>query len=198
MYKECNVVMLDNRHKGYAPYYFTLKGNKIIGSYKESEDDLYNLYVLSNDEIKKGDWYHNSIDNSIKQASDWIYVSTCKKIIATTNKSLHKIPNSVPGFNFPDKLGLPKPSQEFIELFIKNYNADNPITKVMVEYIHLGGTGSGYVLKLNPYNTINIKTIKDSWSRDEHIADIKRIIQSYQNTNSYGIKDLDKWIEQNL
>ncbi|MEW2859388.1 hypothetical protein AB1A63_15220, partial [Lactiplantibacillus paraplantarum] len=46
------------------------------------------LYILSDDEIKEGDWYHNSIDNSIKQASDWIYVSTCKKIIATTDTSL--------------------------------------------------------------------------------------------------------------
>ena len=68
--------------------------NQDILSLYNKNDDKYNqwinqhLYIISDDEIEDGDWFINLLDNSIHQATNWIYVLTCKKIIATTDTSL--------------------------------------------------------------------------------------------------------------
>ena len=76
------------------------------------------LYIISDDEIKEGDWYcspmgiisrYNGIE---KLPSNW------RKIIATTEESS----------------GLPQPSKQFIEKYIEEYNKGNIITDVLVEY----------------------------------------------------------------
>lgn len=169
------------------------------------------LYILSDDEIKEGDWYHNSIDNSIKQASDWIYVSTCKKIIATTNTSLILHDNSKNNKCFGTQLSgkcshiLPQIPTSFIQYFIEQYNNGNVITKVNVEYVIWTQdikTGK-FSLFINPFNCINIKTVKDSYSRDEVIAFAKAYAEAVWNIrHDNGSAFFDtlerKWIEQNL
>lgn len=40
------------------------------------------------------------------------------------------------------------------------------------------------------------KATKDSWNREEHIADIKRLIELYATTYKDG--DINKWIEENF
>ena len=215
MQKECNVVMsaTDNSELYLKPgEKLELTSNRPQYGIKNLNFTPQHLYITSDDEIKEGDccYKHDLKGNVFK----WInttnpWYKDAKKIIATTDESLHEIPNSIPGFNFPDKLGLPKLSQEFIELFIKHYNTGNPITKVMVEYefdneSHINNPGyHNQKLLINPDNTINIKTIKDSWSRDEVAALMNRAIDmGYNHCKLKGQvtsrDSFNKWIEQNL
>lgn len=96
-YKECEVVMLPtkeqrwkvgNQHDDRYEFY-SFVDKKLYSRQSNAHNwSLSHLYILSSEEIKEGDWYINLRNNSIYQATDWIYVSTCKKIIATTNSKL--------------------------------------------------------------------------------------------------------------
>ena len=130
------------------------------------------LYILSDEEIKEGDWYLVSGGVGLKigayksdgntPINDW-----CKKIIATTDSSIKivydgKTPISE---NWNGYL-LPQPSQSFIDKFVEEYNyRGDVITEVMVEYESIGAYAnpkydSDYQLKINSDNTINISNSK--------------------------------------
>ena len=53
-------------------------------------------------------------------------------------------------------------------------------------------------LKVNPDNTINIKPIKDSWSREEVIKLIEKFNDNIEYVYNYGEEALNEWIEENL
>jgi len=215
MYKEHDLVMLATEFKRDTCIpLFKLNKTDILREFTgfgHTVSEFFHLYILSDDEIKEGDWYHNSIDNSIKQTSDWIYVSTCKKIIATTDKSLILHDNSKNNKCFGTQLSgkcshiLPQIPTSFIQYFIEQYNNGNVITKVNVEYVIWTQdikTGK-FSLFINPFNCINIKTVKDSYSRDEVIAFAKAYAEAVWNIrHDNGSAFFDtlerKWIEQNL
>ena len=150
----------------------------------------------------------------------------CKKIIATTNTSL-KINHFNKGVFKNLEYLLPQPSQEFIEAYVKSYNEGNPITEVIVEYEIICGRCYSNTdecwsakecsrntdfpdivkLKVNSDNTINIKLIKDKWSKEEIIEfGLKCVnlgMDLNNNPNSFlnGLSGKDyyyKWIEENL
>jgi len=124
-----------------------------------------------------------------------------------------KLLNDKGDLDFP----LPSISQSFIQYFITEYNKSNIITEVEVEYENkrYWSNDSGQYfnevnesLKLNPDNTINIKPLKDSWTREELPIDIMLNLISYID-NPVGrrqyhsdvieqIQELKKWIESNL
>ena len=85
---------------------------------------LQHLYIISDDEIKENNTHfynpHSGQLHISGNHTDYIAINKngCKKIIATTDVSL----------------GLPQPSQQFIEKYIEEYNKDNIITDVLVEY----------------------------------------------------------------
>jgi hypothetical protein len=129
------------------------------------------LYILSNEEIKEGDWmlvYNPILGQShfivkvenIKQAVKGKgFEKYNQKIIATTdtlslNYDLHK-----------DSIYLPQPSSQFIQKYIEEYNKGNIITEYMVEYDnHLPDTDGDFgKIQINSDNTINIKTVKNNW-----------------------------------
>ena len=164
------------------------------------------LYFLSNDEIKEGDWfYKNPCTIPIQQADEltlkikdksWNIVEY-KKIIATTNSELRiKNINGVLG------LMLPRPSDEFIQKFIEEYNKGNVITEVMVEYennydikyTYLPGFGENaekidnWKLKVAPDNTITIHPIEETWND---------IIKSYSQSGDISRIGLTKYLEDN-
>ena len=103
--------------------------------YNLSNIKTQHLYITSNEEIKESDLFYNTFDDKIQKCTKHqlhdgkfaklrVYVeggdyneSICKKIIATTDTSL----------------GLPQPSQQFIEKYIEEYNKGNIITEVLVE-----------------------------------------------------------------
>ena len=98
-----------------------------------------------------------------------------REVLATTDESLEPI--NLYGNSGLFKTKLPQPSQQFIEEFIEEYNQENIITDVLVEYElisneeYFGNTVNpdenvpyfDEDLKINPkYNTISIKKVKDS------------------------------------
>ncbi len=50
--------------------------------------------------------------------------------------------------------------------------------------------------KVYPDNTINIKSVKDSWTREEVINIVKKL--NYHFGASMSTQKFDKWIESNL
>lgn len=147
------------------------------------------LHILSDDEIKKGDWFINVLqDNTIYQNNIKNYNTDknyLKKIIATTDSSLE----------------LPQIPQSFIQYYVDQYNSGKAIDYVEVEYTSriFIPDGTLYDLKINN-NTISIKPIKDSWSREE----VEQILVNYTNDllnqkykgNTATV--INEWIEQNL
>lgn len=177
-----------------------LKLNKDDSGIQYTKLISQHLYFLSNEEIKEGDWqvhWSNDLNNYIISQHK-LGKSTGLKVIATTDKSLN----------------LPQPSQSFIEKYISEYNKGNKIEEVMVEYeLFDNGWDSSVVtnrvhkIKVNlKDNTITIKSVKNSWSREE----IKQILEMYKSDiddseiwNSdllihIHYPDINKWIEENL
>lgn len=99
------------------------------------------LYILSDDEIKEGDWMYNTHHNIISKGPGGGNHYD-KKIVATTDKSLNEC--NVCGMSNGDhKMSckttsiitkLPQLPESFIQAFIKAYNEGYPITEVAVEY----------------------------------------------------------------
>lgn len=190
------------------------------------------LYVISDEEIKDNDWFIKMNNYSGKPTlyqeckqpfmnSKWLNcpdVIDCFKVIATTDTSLQYAIDKSP---YPMEIyGLPQPSQQFINKFISEYNKGNVITDVLVEYdgfICKNGHEMGYKtscvyphcdepnfpkLKIGKDNTITIKRVKDSWSREEvalKLSDFSKDF-SLKNNLNFG-KSLEytiNWIDKNL
>lgn len=110
---------------------------KGIESHKETK--FQELYIVSDDEIKKSDWYYTPIKRSIEQCIKKLLIIKNGsndieqfKIIATTDTSLTYNKSYNSGWNA--KINLPQPSQQFIEKYIESYNKGEVITDVLVEY----------------------------------------------------------------
>ena len=209
LYIKCGVVMLSTESESYIyknrygiPQFRQVSGLTRIDSIAKNQ----HLYITSDEEIKKDDWYYNPITDSIHKA-DLILRELnpiFKKIIATTDTSLkiHKFDKGV----FKDlTYSLPQLPQQFIQQYIEEYNKGNVITKVEVEYDFadhdLALFRDEITLKVNHDNTINIKPIKDSWSRED-IIKLKNKLISLSKEQQFKILDsvetFDKWIEENL
>jgi hypothetical protein len=120
-----------------------------------------------------------------------------EEVIASTDSSLNT--KSIP--------------QSFIDKYISEYNKGNKIEDVDVEYEAVptefdnpmsnpegvDNEDSIYELKLNPDNTINIKSVKNSFTRKEVIA---LCFQSYnlrtEDSKVRSTKKMKEWIESNL
>ena len=192
---------------------------------KDLYHTYFNLYIISDDEIKLFDWVYNNKENIVEQITSktqLIFVleenkenQTFKKIIATTDTSLTLTGLQSKSSKDFSILSLPQPSQQFIEKYIEEYNKGNVITDVLVEYEE-GKSYSGNEgliikegLKINPKdNTITIKKVKDSYTREEHISNIKKFslelgskihcFLKEDGTLSISIQDVNKWIKENL
>lgn len=156
---------------------------RIINNTEEKDLIFYqqHLYIISDDEIKEGDWKYDTKLNIIIQHGS--YVDGCKKIIATTDTSL-RVPYNNGDMN--DLIILPQPSQQFIEKFIEKHNKGNIITDILVEYediiynpekdreyqsndrINIEDCDKKVQLKINPKdNTITIKKLKEAYTKEE-------------------------------
>ena len=141
------------------------------------------LYVLSDDEIKKGDYIYCTITNAIEIAKynhDYL-IRDWKKVIVTTDTSLYIHQKET--ISLPERVFyLPQPSQQFIQKFVEEYNRGNIITNVLVEY-ELISNEEYFLNTINPDddvpyfderlkishkdNTITIKKVKDSYTREQ-------------------------------
>ena len=219
-FKKTKLVMLPTNEK--ASIVNFLDNNKLIFIGHQTFQSsipftFYNVYILSDEEIKEGDWILNNLLEDkrpiqvTKELLEDGLLKDDKKIIATTDKSLFTETKSI-GYTedrarvFYGKEYLPQPSQSFIEKFVEEYNEGNVITEVMVEYetitkrygscsIGEGVTMNVEQLKVSKDNTITIRKVKDSWNRDEVEEKIRK--GAYVLLNG-SIGDFDKWIEENL
>ncbi len=133
------------------------------------------------------------------------FTANCYPIIASTDTSLD---NRKPyeSVNKP----VSQPSPEFVTYYIEQYNKGNKIEEVLVEYdgyIVVEGYQNSIKLKVDSNNCISIKSIKESWSRDEVIALAKSAWKAgvtYESLGRRGFNKeskehyVDKWIAENL
>jgi len=200
MLKKCKVVMLPTDKKSFIhSFLYNLQLSiKELGKHLLSSTEAYpqHLYIISDDEIKTGDWFFNGehilqcsqvTDIIIDTEGLWTNIKTAKKIIATTDSSIACVKDILSiqqrkGLtnHYPtEKWILPQPSQQFIEKYVEEYNKGNVIVDVLVEYYQesLGEVFNGHnnnnmwsdlKLKINPKdNTITIKRVKESWGKED-------------------------------
>ena len=179
MFKKAKVVMLPTNEPskiGNLVTYQKCNLAKVIKegiNPKDSTVQFWNLYIISDDEIKENNTHfynpHSGQLHISGNHTDYIAINKngCKKIIATTDVSL----------------GLPQPSQQFIQKYIEEYNESNVITDVitdvLVEYIPdfnscfctkdiCNGNNCPKKLKIDSKdNTITIKKVKDNYTKEE-------------------------------
>ena len=226
--KKCQIVLLPTNEK--VNIVLLVEVNQLIYNVDVmrngvSKTSNQHLYITSDKEIKEGDWYiddTNTVRQSVTSDKDyWSVRQDYKKIIAATDTSLISINEQYFDVNKSRKSAvleqktLPQPSQEFIQRYIKEYNKGNVISDVEVEYdkatydkwMENGASPVFDTLKVNPDNTINIKPIKNSWSREEVIEFGLKCVNlgmDLNNNPSPRLNDISgkdyyyKWIEENL
>lgn len=180
--------------------------NKLINIQGIDRFNQIHLYIISDEEIKEHDWVliknntifqnlHGQIGSVIGDAN--YLKNNCKKIIATTDTDLKIKTKYDTHISIKSLSQIP---QQFIEQYITEYNKGNIINDVLVEYdVEWINPNSKYdKLKINQDNTINIKTVKDSFSRNEILSFIGKMrVQGIIEFKVDATK-FDKWIEQNL
>ena len=164
MVKDCKVVMLPIDKKAkfndlvINPFFDWLFQFK----HQNCTEYAQHLYILSDEEIKQGDWILD-IKNPIKPRQVKTkhlledLFDTEKKIIATTDSSLTR---EIFGLGETAMCPLPKPPQSFIDKFVEQYNKENVIENVMVEYVI---NNKGYDKKEDfPYQECEILKVNQS------------------------------------
>ena len=218
-----------------------------VGAFIQADKINYqsqHLYIISEDEIKEGDWCITGLriirkcksvlysNNNFKSINGYEFEdktkdsrSSCKKIIATTDQSLLiniscNCCESYQNSNCNEKgdgiicyQKLPQPSKEWIDYYISEYNKGNIITDVLVEYeeiysdygetdiFDLVCTHHGKIsrLKINRDKTINIKSVKENWDREEVKILLQKILLDKPKLEGLMMTCWEnEWIEQNL
>ena len=198
-FKKVNVVMLPTNQK--APINKT--GDLLtIYSNEGDKENYQHLYFLSDDTIKKGDYFLNYNSGKIDYNTYSGHAAPKlphRKIIATTNSSLkyddsnveidEKGRYSVHWSSYP----LPAPSTSFVEKYVSKFNEGKPIKSVKVEYFKKYNTNDSYELevKTNLGNTIIIKKEKTTWTREE-------VVELIDNLLSHPYKVIDAIKEQRV
>ena len=159
------------------------------------------LYILSDEEIKEGDWYYNELDKAVRK-NNTINHSYHKKIIATTDVlALNKGYSTTGGI-------VPQIPKHIIEAYVKK-----PFDKVMVEYDFFEGVGKDYgydsedmsIQKLNQDGTLAVSLVEEKMYSREYLK--PKFIQFYQElknmTEDKGkmhltYDDVEQWIKENL
>lgn len=227
MYNKCSIFLLPTNEKSNIHKIGNELGYTIIPNSNFLAKQQH-LYITSDEEIKEGDWcYHPEISQEYtiinkgvqtkglhpaKGVIQWKdttneWYKKARKIIATdASLRVPTITTWNDGEQSINKFPLPQIPQQFIQYYIEEYNKGNIITEVEVEYVQVPNSvfiqvlEAPYIqLKVNSDNTINIKPIKDSWTREEHVADLYKAYK-------YGIQQglnpttipFDEWIKENL
>lgn len=228
VFKKCKVLLLPTKEKAEnfpilknvngrgKELYMPTKGYYYTQDYlKEKKFEAQHLYILSDGEVEVGDWVYHAASNTIFKfdLKDETNTSGYEKVIATTDKSLTICTyDSSDELSTPGKMYLPQPSEAFIKKYIDAYNKGQVIENVMVEYEE-GKSYSGNEgliikewLKINfKDNTIAIKKIKDSWTREELLEKFnydslrnKFHSQSEMFINKKTAYLIIQWIEESL
>ena len=168
-FKKTKVVMLSTNEPSKIGNLVTYQQRNLAKVIKEginpigSTVQFWNLYIISDDEIKENNThFYNPYSGQLHISGNHtdyeaINKNGCKKIIATTDTSL-KIDNPNYDIGKLAYITLPQPSQQFIQKYIEEYNKGNIITDVLVEYdVHKNSFIPLWIPKVNPKdNSLNI------------------------------------------
>ena len=169
-FKKSKIVMLSTNEPSKIGNLATYQKRSLAKVIKEginpigSTVQFWNLYIISDEEIKEGDWVVclDEIDSTVQNwsVSQAIFkynnggnCNSDMKIVATTDTSLLidtyiNQGDTVKGdliikrgsdytTGLKGRINLPQPSQQFIQKYIEEYNKGNIITDVLVEYEYL-------------------------------------------------------------
>ena len=230
MKKTHQIILLPTKEN--SNLYKLILSNKLVLSKKAGPscnvEINQHLYLISDDEIKEGDWvyqdrFYEEKPVPIMQFSSKDLVTNaneselCKKVIASTDSEL-KITKSATGVTdggrertfYSDKL-LPQIPESFIKAYIKAYNEGKPITEVDLE---MDGDESPawsgmwkYWPKTRPDNTVIVHQSK-MYSRNEVEYLIKCATDEILHVLGYDtgkkmketgvMSHINKWIQDNL
>lgn len=216
MNTKAKVILLESKdgqlwsHKGRKLYY-----NQ--ANFNDPEDEVrYDIYLITDEKIKEGNWVlTKDTKRPFKITSEEAVIKETslgsKKIVATTDEL--EVERYYPEFTVDKSPWIkykPKPTEEWIEYYVEEYNKGNIIEDVLVEYeeeyiepvgIH---SNRGYFkkqLKVNPDNTVNIKTTKEKYNVELQDWQIK-ILRNYfgENDNTqlshWAFKVFDESLKQ--
>jgi hypothetical protein len=211
-YIPANVVMLPVENSNMCTITFSdgdsemqLAPNKDAFVYQKDSECVIQpieFYITNDEEINKGEWglFNNELpikSLDAKAGDDY------KKIIATTDPNLmHYSNNGRVGYH------LPLLSYSFIKALREAYDRGEKITKILVEYdkanydkwLANGASPVFDALKLDKYNTITVKSVKDSYTREELIALFAQYEKDVYRLHKANITNIStkKWLEENL
>lgn len=224
MYKKHSLILLPVNTKSNI---WLRNGKLEYNCSPSSKINPHDLYILNDDEIKEGDWVID-IENNIlfkvkeqghsgllRSETDSFIKDACRKVIATNTSLKGKwLQTCFSGEEIYEK--LPQIPFLFIQYYIEQYNLGNVITEVEVEYeekyLYPDGNLSKIsrlapnakpveILFINEDNTINIKPLKNSWTREE----VTKLCTDALNYGYNGLpkyltpfEGMNKWIENNL
>jgi len=185
---------------------------------KDCDTQPQHLYILSDDEIRKGDWFYNGVNvEKTLRVESQIPFHGCKKIIATTDSKLTNLiyKNEEDYFNYDngDKLNTNKLLAQIPQLLIEYYTKHQP-EEVELEYEWIerkrnqSKEDRNYKLKLQNNEVIissflcTYRTPKDSWTKEEYLRDIKQILDDL-NAHAEGLptdadikKYINNWVDK--
>lgn len=208
-YKNHQVVILPTETKSKLYQLLTDKKLYIGDNIPQSDSQRPNqhLYILSDEEIKEGDWYIGERNTGpqllqCKEIKEGMVIPTesskypynigeCKKVIATTDSSLTQLVQTLHGKAFVSK-ELPRPSDAFVQKLVEECNKGNVITEVLVEYegIEWLDRPLEYFIKTAPDNTITIKPVEKTWD------DIFKNFQQLLNKTTQEV-NFKTWLQNN-
>jgi len=165
-----------------------LMNSGMAATNSQSKNKFFELYIISNDEIKGGWVYNVSIDkiqNVEIAEKEFLYLDNglkvsrkyCNKIISSTDKSIT-----------PDSWT----PESFIITYIKSFNESKPITEVDLEIEIFSTQCPVERIKTSPDGSVIIHQAK-MYSREEVI----KLLKDFDDAGGANI-DVDKWIEENL
>ena len=194
----CSVVMLDASKASEITLIIMVgDGSLAYNSQKlNSSFDKFNvnkhLYLISNREIKEGDWLYSNITNSFCQRinmADGYNKNVFKRIEVTTDTSLN----------------LPLIPQSFIEKYV---SVQGNIKEVMIEIVDnrneewFGDNETGQPfwnskieIKTRKDNTVIIHPIKDNWNREE-VKAIAKTAWDIREAGALAFDDFEDWFNQ--
>jgi hypothetical protein len=215
-YQECDVVILSSKTQQFDNYLVLNKEQKLcvwntstMGSQKSL--DIQHLYILSNDEIKEGDWFITQKGNlyrcNTRNSKTIYYVSNsggmackveyCKKIIATTYEYLGCSNTSISHL-------FAQIPQSFIEHYIREYNKGNVISKVLVEVEndYEEPQGDYFRIKLSQNNEISILTEQKQETLEDfikkHAITEQQLIDGYKQGLELSIEKLEMFSREEI
>ena len=171
------------------------------------------LYFTSEEEIKVGDQFI-AFGKVYECNHKGVYVQyfngaftreECRKIIATTDKSIGRIK---PNHNdFDSIIYLPEPSHKFLEAFVENHNKGKSIIDVLIEYVKVPNSvfvnvieAPYLTLKVDKDNIITIKPIKDIYTREEVMELFAKYEEDVYRKYKANITNIStkNWLKDNL